>query len=134
LERAIQNTALRGEEPRNRFARWTARWLPPTPSVPASRFQAMGEPYPDHWREVPTPWPPLDSADDDMRAALRVALGQLPDTWREVLLARDTLERDPTDVSRELKVTLEQERAILNRARASVRERLAERLGRIGDT
>ena len=100
LRRAERNTALRSEEPRNRFARWTARWLPPTPTVPDSRFQAVGEPYPDHWREFPPPWPPLDPADDDTRAALNAALDQLPDTWREVILARDGLGREPADVSR----------------------------------
>lgn len=133
LRRAERNTALRSEEPRNRFARWTARWLPPAPTVPDSRFQAVGEPYPDHWREFPPPWPPLDPADDDTRAALNAALDQLPDTWREVILARDGLGREPADVSRQLELTPAQERAILNHARASIREHLAQRLDRPGD-
>jgi RNA polymerase sigma-70 factor (ECF subfamily) len=133
LQRAARDTVLRGEEPRNRFARWTARWLPPTPTVPDSRFQATDEPYPDHWREFPAPWPPLDPADDDTKAALAAALQELPDTWREVILARDARERDPADVSRQLGLTPEQERAILNRARARVRERLARRVRRAGD-
>lgn len=133
LQRVARNTALRGEEPRNRFARWTARWFPPTPTVPASRFQATGEPYPDHWREFPAPWPPLDPTDHETRAALRAALEELPETWREVILARDSLDRDPATVSRHLGLTPEQERAILNRARATVRDRLAQHWGRGSD-
>jgi len=39
LARAVANTALRGEEPRNRFARWTARWFKRAPTVPESWFQ-----------------------------------------------------------------------------------------------
>lgn len=103
------------------------------PTVPDSRFQGPSEAYPDHWREFPPPWPPLDPADDETRAALDTALQELPDTWREVILARDALARDPADVGRQLDLTPEQERAILNRARTSVRERLAQRLGRAGD-
>jgi RNA polymerase sigma-70 factor, ECF subfamily len=133
LQRVARDTSLRGEEPRNRFARWTARWPPPTPTVPASRFQATGEPFPDHWREFPAPWPPLDPAEREARAALRAALEALPETWREVILARDSLDRDPANVGRRLELTPAQERAILNRARATVRDRLAQHLGRRGD-
>jgi RNA polymerase sigma-70 factor (ECF subfamily) len=133
LQRVARNTALRGEEPRNRFARWTARWLPPTPAVPASRFQASGQPFPDHWREFPAPWPPLDRAEHETQAALLAALDELPDAWREVILARDALNHDPVNVGRRLELTPEQERAILNRARATVRDRLVRHLGRAGD-
>ena len=133
LQRVARNTALRSEEPPNRFARWTARWLPPTPTVPASRFQARGEPFPDHWREFLAPWPPLDQAQRETRAALIAALDELPQAWREVILARDSLDRDAANVSQRLELTPEQERAILNRARAALRDRLAEHLGRRGD-
>jgi hypothetical protein len=130
---SVSRSILRGEEPRNRFARWTAPWFPPTPTVPAGRFQAKGEPLPDHWREFPAPWPPLDPAEHVTRGALLAALGELPGTWREVILARDSRDQDPADVSQQLKLTPEQERAILNRARASVRARLARHLGRRDD-
>lgn len=133
LQRVARDTSLRGEEPRNRFARWTARWRPPTPTVPASRFQATGEPFPDHWREFPAPWPPLDPAEREARAALCAALEALPETWREVILARDSPDRDPANVGGRLELTPAQERAILNRARAIVRDRLAQHLGRRGD-
>jgi RNA polymerase sigma-70 factor (ECF subfamily) len=132
LQRAARNTGLRSEEPRNRFARWTARWLPRTPTVPASRFQASGEPFPDHWREFPAPWTSLDPAEHETRAALLAALQELPETWREVILARDAADRDSTSVGLQLELTPDEERAILNRARASVRHRVAQHLGRRG--
>jgi RNA polymerase sigma-70 factor, ECF subfamily len=133
LERVARNTALRGEEPRNRFARWTARWFPPTPTVPASRFQTTGDPFPDHWREFPASWPPLDLAEHETRAALTAALDELPETWREVILARDARNRDAANVGQQLGLTDEQERAILNRARATVRDRLAQHWSRRAD-
>src|SRR6266498_2240041 len=108
LARAAANTALRGEEPRNRFARWTARWLARTPTVPGSRFQDAGEPFPRHWRSFPDPWPMVDPADLDVRDTLAAA-------------------------SEQLGLTLQQQRVILHRARATLRERLARRLAPEGD-
>jgi len=128
LARAAANTRLRGEEPRTRFARQPARWFAPTPTVPASRFQDAGEPFPRHWRRFPEPWAMVDPADPEVREALAAAIADLPATWREVVIARDGLGRDAVEVSERLGLTLRQQRAILNRARARLRERLARRL------
>jgi RNA polymerase sigma-70 factor, ECF subfamily len=128
LARAAANTALRGEEPRNRFARWTARWFARTPTVPGSRFQDAGERFPRHWRRFPDPWPTSDPADADVPDALAAAIEELPATWREVVVDRDALGHDAGEVSERLELTLQQQRAILNRARAALRERLAHRL------
>jgi RNA polymerase sigma-70 factor (ECF subfamily) len=128
LARAAANTALRGEEPRTRFARWTARWFARTPTVPGSQFQDAGEPFPRHWRRFPDPWPTADPADADVQDALSAAMAELPATWREVIIARDVLDRGAVEVSERLDLTLQQQRAVLNRARAMVRERLARRL------
>jgi RNA polymerase sigma-70 factor, ECF subfamily len=128
LTRAATDAALRGEEPRNRFARWTARWFAPTPTVAESRFQDAGEPYPRHWRKFPARWPTADAADPALQAALAGAVDELPATWREVMIARDALGRDAADVTARLRLTPRQQRAILTRARALVRERIAQRL------
>jgi RNA polymerase sigma-70 factor (ECF subfamily) len=128
LARAVANTRLRGEEPRTRFARQPARWFAPTPTVPESRFQDAGEPFPQHWRTFPEPWTTTDPADADVLDPLAAAIEELPATWREVAIARDGLGRDPGEVSERLGLTSRQQRAILNRARASLRERLARRL------
>src|SRR5260370_24504264 len=63
LARAVANTRLRVEEPRNRFARQPVRWFAPTPTVPPSRFQDAVEPFPRHWRRFPEPWAMVDPAD-----------------------------------------------------------------------
>jgi RNA polymerase sigma-70 factor (ECF subfamily) len=128
LARAVANTMLRGEEPRTRFARQPARWLAPTPTVPESRFREAGEPFPRHWRRFPEPWAMLDPADPGVADTLAAAVEELPATWREVVIARDALGRDAVDVSERLGLTPRQQRAILNRARARLRERLARRL------
>ena len=126
LARAAANTVLRGEHPRNRLARWS-RWFPPAPTVEESRFQDGAEPRPGHWREFPRAWPQLEPADPEVRDTLAAALDELPGLWRDVVLARDVRRRGLAEVGEQLGVTPEQQRAILNRARARVRERLAAR-------
>ena len=128
LARAAANTRLRGEEPRTRFARQPARWFAPTPAVPESRFQDVGEPFPRHWRRFPEPWAMLDPADPGVGDTLAAAVEELPATWREVIIARDALGHDAVEVGERLGLTPRQQRAILNRARARVRERLARGL------
>ena len=133
LARAAANTALRGQEPRTRFARWTARWFDRTPSVPEAAFQGPDEPYPRHWRRFPEPWTSAELADPAVSGALAAAVDELPQTWRAVVVARDALGQDPAEVSARLGLTAQQQRAVLNRARAMLRQRLAERLTRDGD-
>jgi RNA polymerase sigma-70 factor, ECF subfamily len=128
LARVAAATALRSEEPRNRFGRWVARWRGPTPSVPESRFQHAGEPYPGHWRQFPEVWPITDGGDRRVVDEVVAGVAELPPTWRDVVVARDGWGRDPAEVARELEVSPREQRAILNRARASLRGRVARRL------
>jgi len=128
LARAGAAAVRRSEEPRNRFARFTAQWLGTTPTVAASRFQDESEPFPQHWRRFPDPWPAVDPADPEVREALAAALDELPATWRAVVIARDAMGQRAEEMSARLGLTGPQQRAILNRARARLRERLAQRL------
>lgn len=129
IGRVESATALRSEEPRNRFARWIARWRGPTPAVPATRFQQTDETHPGHWRRFVDTWPITDGR--DRRAVDEVAAGvaELPTTWRAVVVARDALGQSPAEVARALGVSPLEQRAILNRARASLRERVSRRFG-----
>jgi DNA-directed RNA polymerase specialized sigma24 family protein len=68
-----------------------------------------------------------------VRDTLAAAIEELPATWREIVIARDALGRDPVDVSAQRGLSPRQQRAILNRARARLRERLAGRLVGEGD-
>jgi RNA polymerase sigma-70 factor (ECF subfamily) len=129
LSRAVASTVVRGEEPRNRIARWS-RWFPSTPAVDEARFQADGDPYPRHWREFPEPWPPTDPTDPAVRQWLAEAMDELPDSWRDVVRQRDVQGRGAAEVAASLGVADDQEQAILNRARAFLRERLAQLLTR----
>jgi RNA polymerase sigma-70 factor (ECF subfamily) len=127
LSRAVANTALRGEDRRNRVARWS-RWFPATPTVDGARFQGSSEPYPRHWREFPEPWPAREAVDSTVRAQLRDAMSELPRAWRTVVQQRDIQGRSPADVSTDLQIDATQQRQMLNRARAVLRERLARLL------
>lgn len=115
LSRALAGMALRGAEP---------------PSVDAARFQGPEDPFPGHWREFPARWPRIDPADPAVRARLRAAVGELPPGWQAVVCQRDVRERPPAEVSDDLGLTAAQQRAVLNRARAFLRERLALFLNR----
>jgi RNA polymerase sigma-70 factor, ECF subfamily len=108
------------------------RDLPPATAVDPARFQDETEPYPRHWREFPEPWPADVSTDPDVGASLAAALADLPTTWREVVTETDLLHRDPADVAANLGLDPGQERAIRNRARAVLRERLARHAIRRG--
>ena len=129
LARAAANTVLRGDQRRNRLARWS-EWFPAATTVDASCFQGADEPHPRHWRELPEAWPALDPADPAVRDALATAIDELPRPWREVVIARDALGRDAEEVGERQGLTPEQQRAMLNRARARLREQLARRFAR----
>ena len=128
LAQTLANTRLRGEEPRTRFARQPARWFPATPTVPESRFQGPGERFPRHWRRPPEPWATTDASSPEVQRALAAALAGLPATWRAVITARDAHRRDPAEVSERFGLTRAEQQAILHRARAAVRDRLARSL------
>jgi RNA polymerase sigma-70 factor, ECF subfamily len=96
-----------------------ARWFR-APLVPDEAFQDAAEPYPGHWRRLPQPWPTGLAPEP----ALRAAVDGLPETWRKVLLGHDADGHDDARVAAELGLTVAQERDILARARAAVRDRL----------
>ena len=129
LARAVASTVIRGAEPQNRFACWS-RWFPAAPAVDDARFQGAGDPWPRHWREFPDPWPPADLADPAVRTYLRDAVRELPGRWRDVVRQRDVEGRRAAEVSADLGLSAGQQRAMLNRARACLRERLAQLLSR----
>jgi len=126
IARMIANLAARGWSLGNRFA-WWSRWFPPAPTVDADRFQGDGDPYPDHWREFPRPWPGGQAVDPE---ALKAALAALPDPWRRVVILRDVQGRLPDEVSAATGLNAEQQRDVLNRARELLREDLGRMLER----
>jgi RNA polymerase sigma-70 factor (ECF subfamily) len=111
-------------------AAWAHRFRA-RPVIPDAAFQGATEPYPGHWRRFPEPWPaaPAGRPGAEVRtpgqqAALDSALARLPELWRRVVTERDVARRDDQQVADDLGLTLGQERDILARARAAVRDRL----------
>jgi RNA polymerase sigma-70 factor (ECF subfamily) len=111
-------------------AGWT-RVFRARPVVPDAAFQGEAEPYPGHWRRFPEPWPPAPADQASAQAptskqlaALGTALAGLPELWRRVVTARDVAGRDDQQVADDLDLTVAQERDILARARAAVRDGL----------
>jgi RNA polymerase sigma-70 factor (ECF subfamily) len=115
LARIQANTVTRGAR-----GAVLGRWFRSRPVVPDAAFQDAGEPYPGHWRHSTEPWPGVT------REQVLTALDELPDTWRAVLLRRDGAvpARGGGDaaVAAELGLTADQERDILTRARAALRD------------
>ena len=118
IARMIANLTARGRASGNRFA-WWARWFPPSPTVDADRFRRESEPYPDHWKEFPRPWPAGRAVEPE---ALKAALAALPDPWRRVVIMRDVDGHTPAEVTAATGLTADQQRDVLNRARESIRE------------
>jgi RNA polymerase sigma-70 factor, ECF subfamily len=116
---------------KNWLAAGWAQWFRAKPLVPDAAFQDATEPYPGHWRRFPEPWPAAPTGRPSPQArtaeqqmALDAALTRLPPLWRRVVTAHDVTGRADQQVADELGLTLEQERDILARARAAVRDQL----------
>jgi RNA polymerase sigma-70 factor, ECF subfamily len=120
VARMVANLTARGRAFGNRFA-WWSRWFPPAPTVDADRFQGERDPYPDHWKEFPRPWPADQAVGPE---ALKAALAALPDPWRRVVILRDVEGLPAVEVSAATGLTAEQQRDVLNRARELLRESL----------
>jgi RNA polymerase sigma-70 factor, ECF subfamily len=121
LSRAEAQTVRRGHT-----GWWTswARWWRRQGPIGNDAFQAAGEPYPRHWRRPPEPWRPSTATGDDAAGRVCGALDGLPIMWRRVVTERDIAGRTDADVARDLDLTDVQERSILARARAALRDRL----------
>jgi RNA polymerase sigma-70 factor (ECF subfamily) len=112
-------------------ARTTAGREHRTASLPEGdlddRFDGSGA-----WSTPPAPW--ADQVDDRLvadRLARRVQeiLPSLPATQRQVVVLRDVEGLDPTDVSRLLGLTDGNQRVLLHRGRAKIRQYLAQEMG-----
>ena len=124
LGRAEAQSVRRGRTGSGSWTWWAswARWWRRQGPVDDAAFQGTNEPYPRHWRRPPAPWPPATGGDALQLA--RDALDELPVTWRQVVTERDIAGRADADVARALDLTDVQQRSILARARAALRDRL----------
>jgi RNA polymerase sigma-70 factor, ECF subfamily len=128
-------------EGRSSFKTWLFRVLINRAHTSAAREQRAGRPDEDvverfdsdgEWAEPPVPW---SERVDDRLVAERLAhrvhdlLPELPDQQRQVVVLRDVEGLDSADVATLLGITEGNQRVLLHRGRARLRQCLAVELG-----
>jgi RNA polymerase sigma-70 factor (ECF subfamily) len=102
------------------------------PTVDPDRFRDDEDPYPGHWRDdaAPSPWDPEPALlAAEFRDVLTTALGELPERQRAVVELRDVHGLDPTEVCELLDLTPANQRVLLHRGRARLRDALERAVG-----
>jgi len=100
-------------------------------TVDPSRFRRTTEPFPGHWRDLPSPWPTPEEAIDatEVRRVVTEALQMLPPRQAAAVTLRD-IEGYESDAAAELLgITVANQRVLLHRGRSAVRAALEEYLG-----
>ena len=102
------------------------------PTVDPALFRGPGDEYPGGWRSFPPEWRSADHAvlAAEVRGHLRAAIDNLPERQALVLTLRDVLGHTSGEVCELLEISGANQRVLLHRARAAVREHLADYLGR----
>lgn len=96
-------------------------------SVDPTRFRGSDDPYPGHWlpQELPSPFP--DTPEGSVLGAelidvARRELDKLPERQRVVVTMRDMLDLDSSEVCELLDITMANQRVLLHRGRAALRQ------------
>ena len=102
-------------------------------TVSPARFRGADDPYPGHWRQgdEPSPFPetPEGSAlGNELVDVASRALHALPDKQRIVVTLRDMLGFDSAEVCELLDISIANQRVLLHRGRAAVRQVLEDYL------
>jgi len=128
--RILTNTAQRRGARESRQVPLSSR-PDATRTIDPQRFQGPDEAYPGHWRELPSPWPtPVaptpehQALSQEARSELDTALARLPERQRVVITLRDVEGLTSDEVCEVLEISAANQRVLLHRARASVREQL----------
>lgn len=98
-------------------------------TVDPARFREDDDPYPGHWKtdEVPSPFPDTPEGSvlgEELLTVTRRELDKLPERQRLVVTMRDMLDMDSEEVSRLLDISTANQRVLLHRGRAAVRQGL----------
>ena len=104
----------------------------PEPAVSPDRFLDADHPnFPGHWASPPASWseqPEEKLLGAETRAVIDAAIARLPPAQRAVISLRDVQGWDSDDVCNVLGVSETNQRVLLHRARAKVRQALEEYL------
>lgn len=98
-------------------------------TVDPARFRGSDDPYPGHWLpdEVPSPFPDTPEGSvlgNELIDIARRELDKLPDRQRMVVTMRDMLDLDSNEVCELLDITVANQRVLLHRGRAVLRQAL----------
>lgn len=102
-------------------------------SVDPARFRGSDDPYPGHWLpdEVPSPFPDTPEGSmlgSELITLARNELDKLPERQRVVVTMRDMLGMDSAEVCDLLDISIANQRVLLHRGRAAVRQVLEDYL------
>ncbi|TFV59238.1 sigma-70 family RNA polymerase sigma factor [Mycobacterium sp. PS03-16] len=102
-------------------------------TVDPARFRADGEEWAGHWRDEETPAPFPDTPEGsalghELTAVAQRALDTLPERQRTVVTLRDMLGFDSAEVRDLLGLSVANQRVLLHRGRAAVRQVLEDYL------
>lgn len=102
-------------------------------TVDPARFRDSGDPYPGHWKpdEAPSPFPDTPEGSvlaNELVALARRELDKLPERQRLVATMRDMLGCDAAEVCELLDISAANQRVLLHRGRAAVRQVLEDYL------
>jgi RNA polymerase sigma-70 factor, ECF subfamily len=102
-------------------------------TVDPARFRTADDPYPGHWQqgEVPSPFPETPEGSvlgNELVDVARRELDKLPDRQRMVVTLRDMLGFDSSEVCELLDISIANQRVLLHRGRAAVRQMLEDYL------
>ncbi|MEP6598766.1 MAG: sigma-70 family RNA polymerase sigma factor [Actinomycetota bacterium] len=98
------------------------------PTLSAARFQSVEDRWPGHWVRFPAPWhgsPEHMLLADEALGLVRRELARLPEQQRLVVSLRDVDGFDSGEVCALLDLTAANQRVLLHRGRARIREVLA---------
>ena len=98
-------------------------------TVDPARFRDDDDPYPGHWKadEMPSPFPDTPEGSvlgDELLTVTRRELDKLPERQRIVVTLRDVLDMNSAEVTELLGITAANQRVLLHRGRAAVRQGL----------
>jgi len=102
-------------------------------TVDPARFRGLDDPYPGHWKpdDVPSPFPDTPEGSllgNELVDVARRELHKLPERQRTVVALRDMLGFDSTEVCALLDISRANQRVLLHRGRAAVRQVLEDYL------
>ena len=105
-------------------------------TVDPARVRQAGDEFPGHWKPEQTPSPFPDTPEGsvlggELMAIARAAMDTLPDRQRTVVTLRDMLGFDSAEVCELLDISVANQRVLLHRGRAAVREILENYLQEI---